>query len=116
MDRVPDIFKEYIAMWTNYVNFNDRTTVRGYWMAVLWNVVAAMIVGLIGGIFHTTALSYLYSLAILVPGIAITVRRLKDMGKPWQYILFALIPLVGAILLIVWCCKPSVPDDGTPVV
>lgn len=116
MDHVPDIFKEYVAMWKNYVNFNDRTNLRGYWMAFLWSCVASLVLGFIGGIIGTTVLGMLYSLAALVPGIAIAIRRLRDMGKPWQYILFGLIPLVGAILLIVWMCQPSVADDGTPVV
>lgn len=111
-----EIFKEYLNMWKNYANFNDRTTVRGYWMAVLWNFVAAAIVSVIGNALGTAALSSLYALAALVPGLAISVRRLRDSGKEWTYILFALIPIVGAIMLIVQCCKPSIPEDGKPIV
>ena len=116
MERVPDVFKEYVAMWTNYINFNDRTTVRGYWMAILWNWVASLALGMIGNMFNITSLSTLYGLAALIPCLAIAVRRLKDMGKSWQYIFFLLIPIVGQIMLIIWLIKPSVADDGTPVV
>lgn len=116
MDNVPSVFKEYVAMWKNYANFSDRTNVRGYWMAFLWNWAASLVLVLIGNIFDTTILSTLYGLAGLIPGLAIIVRRLKDMGKPWQYIFFLLIPLVGPILLIIWLTKPSIPEDGTPVV
>ena len=111
-----EIFNEYIAMWKNYVNFNDRTNVRGYWMAWLWNFVASLVLVLLARLLNTTALSSLYALAALIPGLAISVRRLRDSGKQWTYLLFALIPIAGAIILIIQLCKPSIPDDGTPVV
>lgn len=116
MENVPSVFKEYVAMWKNYANFSDRTNVRGYWMAFLWNWVASFALGYIGNWLNATILATLYGVAALVPGLALSVRRLKDMGKPWQYIFFALIPIVGAIMLIVWLTKPSIPEDGTPVV
>ena len=111
-----DAFKEYIAMWKNYVNFSDRTNLRGYWMAVLWNVLAGAVIAGIGAALKTDALSYLYSVAALVPGLAITIRRLRDTGKDWKYIFMGLIPIAGWIIMVVYMTKPSVPDDGTPVV
>lgn len=42
--------QEYQAMWRNYLNFYDRTSVRGYWMAVLFNFVATLALTLIGKI------------------------------------------------------------------
>lgn len=114
---------EFINMWKNYVNFSDRTTVRGYWMAFLFNMIASFIfgfvVGLISGITGNTALmflSYIYSLAVFLPALAIQIRRLRDAGKPWYYIFINFIPCVGFILYIIALCKASVPDDGTPVV
>ncbi len=112
-----EVFKEYINMWKNYVNFSDRTNTRGYWMAFLWNFVAALVLGVIVSIAKPlTFLTSLYSLAALVPGLALTVRRLRDTGKEWTYILFGLIPIAGAIMLIIQLCKPSVEDNGVPVV
>lgn len=116
MDRIPEVFYEYVAMWRNYVNFDDRTNVRGYWMAFLWHCVVVAFLGALGGIAASSLLSTLYALGSLIPGIAITIRRLRDMGKPWQSIFFALIPIAGFILMIIWLSKPSVADDGTPVV
>ena len=107
---------EFVNMWKNYVNFSDRTTVRGYWMAILFNVIAAVIIGVIAGITGLTFLSGIYSLAVLLPGLAILIRRLRDAGKPWFYIFLGLIPLAGFIILIVMCVKPSIPDDGVPQV
>ena len=94
--------KEYLDMWKNYANFSGTTSVRGYWMATLFNIIISTIVGLI------PIVSYIYGLAILIPSLALTVRRLRDAGKHWSAIFLNLIPLVGSIILIVKLCRPSV--------
>ena len=93
--------KEDLDMWKNYANFSGKTSVRGYWMATLFNIIISTAVGFI------PVVSYIYSQAIIVPSLAITVRRLKDAGKSWTAIFLNLIPLVGSIILIVKLCKPS---------
>lgn len=108
--------QEYIAMWKNYVNFSDRTSVRGYWMAFLFNFVIAFVLGLLGAIVTPLLiLSSLYSLAVLIPGLAIAVRRLRDAGKAWYYIFIAFVPLVGGIILIIWLCQPTKSAEGQQV-
>ena len=102
--------KEYLDMWKNYANFSGRTSVRGYWMAFLFNVIASMIIGII----PIRILAGLYSLVALIPGLALTVRRLRDAGKHWSAIFLSLIPLVGSIILIVKLCQPSAPIDAEP--
>ena len=103
-------------MWKNYVNFSDRTSVRGYWMAVLFNSLASIILAIITNITDLVLLGVIYSLATILPGLGITIRRLRDAGKEWYNIFWSLIPLVGAIILIVILCKPSIPDNGVNVV
>ncbi|HCD42227.1 MAG TPA: DUF805 domain-containing protein [Lachnoclostridium sp.] len=103
---------EYVAMWKNYFNFRERTTVRGYWMAVLFNVIIALLLGVlsnVSNIFGT--LSMIYSIAGLIPGIALGVRRLHDINKSGLWTFIAFVPIVGPILLIVWYCFKSV-DEG----
>ena len=102
--------KEYLDMWKNYANFSGRTSVRGYWMAILFNFIAATIIGFI----PIRILASLYALAVLIPGLALVVRRLRDAGKPWTCIFLSLIPLAGGIILIVLLCKPSAPIDAEP--
>ncbi len=100
---------EYIEMWKNYANFSDRTTVRGYWMAFLFNMIASFVIGFIGGLIPAlTFLATVYSIAALIPGIAITVRRLRDAGYKWTSYFWLLLPIVGQIIFIVRLCKPSV--------
>lgn len=104
--------QEYIAMWKNYANFHDRTTVRGYWMVFLINFIIGAAFGVLetAGLSFVSYLSSLYILATLIPGLAICIRRLRDSGKKWTYLFIGLIPLVGWILLIVQLCKPSTPE------
>ena len=107
--------KEYLDMWKNYANFSGKTSVRGYWMAFLFNIIASTIISLIGTIPALAFLAGLYSLAALIPGLAITIRRLRDAGQGWGWIFISLVPLVGVIILIVKLCKPSVAPAAEEV-
>ena len=61
-------------------------------------------------------LYFIYVLAVLIPVLAIGVRRLRDMGRRWTSYFINLIPCVGTVIFIIYLTKPSIPDDGTPVV
>lgn len=71
---------------------------------MLANLIVSVVIGLI-----SNQLQSLYAVASLVPGIPLVVRRLRDIGKPWPWIFIGLIPIVGAIWLIVLFCQPSLP-------
>ena len=58
------------------------------------------------------SISYIYSLAVFVPSLAVGVRRLHDMGKSGWFLLIGLIPIVGWILLIIWLCTDSEPASN----
>lgn len=103
---------EYMAIWKNFFNFKDRTTVRGYWMAVLFNVIIAIILLALSkvlGIFGI--IYYIYAILAVIPYLALSVRRLHDINKSGGWIFISLIPLVGGIILIIWFIQRSV-DDG----
>ena len=109
--------KEYVAFWKNFANFSARTTIRGYWMAFLFNFLAGLVLGAIVALLPDLAfISGIYSLAVLVPNLAIIVRRLNDAGKHWGWIFISLVPAVGWIILIIMLCKPAIPDNGVAVV
>ena len=103
--------KEYLDMWKNYANFQGRTSIRGYWMAFLFNCIASTILTIIGkAVPALTFLTSIYSLAIVVPSLSIAIRRVRDGGKKWSCILLPLIPLVGWIIYIVKLCAPTVAE------
>lgn len=106
--------QEYLAMWKNYFNFNDRTTVRGYWMVMLINVIIGIILSALtltvsGSFYYLTSI---YSLVGMIPGIALSVRRLHDINKSGWWLLISLVPLVGVVILIVWFCFGSVDENN----
>lgn len=84
-----------------YADFEGRTGREAFWMFVLFNFMISVAVSIVGETIGLGFISILYSLAILVPAIAITTRRLHDVDKSgWMQLLF-LIPLLGLIVMIV---------------
>lgn len=85
----------YIKVLKNYANFNGRARRSEYWYFFLFNVIISMALTYIGAAVGFALLGNIYSLAVLVPGIAVGVRRMHDVGKSgW----FLLIPIYNIIL------------------
>ena len=98
----------YMAVLKKYADFSGRARRREYWMFVLINFLIGCALGVIGALVHGLVfLSWVYSLAVLVPSIAVSVRRLHDTGRSGWWLLIGLIPLIGALILLYWFCQPS---------
>lgn len=112
------------SVFSKYAQFGGIASRSEYWWWTLFSVLVSLglatVETAINGQSNVTVLSSLWSLAILLPSLAVGVRRLRDAGYPWGYLFLALIPLVGAIILIVLLCqqsKTAVPVYGSsPVV
>ncbi|GJF31227.1 membrane protein [Kitasatospora sp. NE20-6] len=92
----------YLAVLKNYAGFSGRARRKEFWMFTLISfVISALLTG-IGTALDTNLLSGIYSLAILIPSLAVLVRRLHDTGRSGWWVLIALIPIIGAITLIVF--------------
>ncbi len=102
----------YIDCWKNYVGFSGRARRKEYWMFVLFNFLAGVVASVIDGILGTMMIYSLYSLAALLPGLAVCARRLHDTDRSGWWILISLIPLVGIIVLIVFLCQDSKPGEN----
>ncbi|MFF8378084.1 DUF805 domain-containing protein [Streptomyces sp. NPDC015661] len=93
----------YLDVLKKYAVFNGRARRQEFWMFFLFNVIAAVILMIVDSLLGTYPLLYgIYGLAVLIPGLAVTVRRLHDTGRSGWWILIDLVPLVGAIILIVF--------------
>ena len=103
-----DFLKLYTHGWKNFTNFLGRTNRGEYWTFVLVNVILSIILSLI----HVV-LGMMFYFAILIPGLAICIRRLRDAGKHPADICWALVPFVGWIVALVNVCSPSVRHDKT---
>jgi uncharacterized membrane protein YhaH (DUF805 family) len=87
----------------NYANFSGRARRSEYWWYALCNLLI-MIVLLTADYFIGLGFNVLYTiygLAVLIPGLAVLVRRMHDVGKSGWFVFIALIPLVGPIWLLV---------------
>ena len=92
--------------FTRYTDFNGRSRRSEYW----WSSLSISIIGAIVSVILGD-LAFIWSLAILVPSIAVSVRRLHDVGKSGWWYLIGLVPLVGFILLLIWNCTDSTEDN-----
>lgn len=98
---------------TRYADFSGRTSVGGFWRFVAVNFGVAVVLVILAGVASIFWVLYvLYGLALIIPSIAIAIRRLHDTGKSGWMILFGLIPFVGFIILIVFYVQAS---DGPNV-
>ncbi|HXJ83426.1 MAG TPA: DUF805 domain-containing protein [Candidatus Methylomirabilis sp.] len=97
-------FTEAIAAgFKNYVNFSGRALRSEYWYWCLFTGLAQIVLTVLDLRAGTSVLALLFTLVTLPPGIAVSVRRLHDIDKSGWFLLVGLIPIVGAIVLLVWC-------------
>ena len=95
----------YFKVLQNYATFNGRARRKEYWMFVLFNIIFSFLLGFVGGLTKMPIISTIYSLAVLIPAIAVGVRRMHDVGKSgW----FVLIPIYNLIL----ACTDGVKGDN----
>jgi uncharacterized membrane protein YhaH (DUF805 family) len=103
----------YLAALKKYADFSGRARRREYWMFVLVNFVISCVLAGLGYVSSAfNVLSYVYTLAVLIPSFAVGARRLHDTGRSGWWLLIGLIPLVGVIILIVFFCQDSDPGDN----
>lgn len=117
------LFTYWLECFTkHYADFSGRARRSEYWGTVLFNGLvnlAFRILLIVGIMLEAKEVTFLlliclgvYSLAWLLPGIAVSVRRLHDIGKSGWNLLWILLPIVGAIMLIYWCCQDSQPEEN----
>ena len=117
----------YLKVLRNYAVFSGRARRKEYWMFVLFNLIFAVVAMIIDRLLGSTfkmdlgngpqALPYgyvylFYMLAVFIPGLAVAVRRLHDVGKSGWFFLIVLIPLIGGIWLLVLFCTDGVPGEN----
>ena len=109
----------YLDALKKYADFSGRARRKAYWVFVLITLVITILLTLVDGALGLYSvesglgvLSGLYSLAVLVPSISVGARRLHDTNRSGWWLLLGLIPLIGAIVLLVMLCLNSTPGDN----
>ena len=102
----------YIAALKKYADFDGRARRSEYWYFVLVNFIISAVLSGGGYITDVTEVGSIYSLAVLVPSIAVSVRRLHDIGKTgWNYF-WVFVPIIGWIILIVYHVRDGEPGQN----
>lgn len=107
-----------ICLQQKYVDFSGRARRSEYWyfflFTLLVDIAASIVDAIIGSDLGagTGIVSLIAGLALLLPGIAVAIRRLHDTSRSGWWILIGLIPLVGWIILIVFYVQDSHPDNA----
>ena len=98
----------YIQVLKNYAQFTGRARRSEYWYFALFNAIFMALAMGLDNVLGTTMyplpygyVYFIYALVVLIPGLAVCVRRLHDVGKSGWMALICLIPIVGAIWLLV---------------
>jgi uncharacterized membrane protein YhaH (DUF805 family) len=109
----------FLVALKKYATFSGRAQRAEYWYFFLFYILTFIGLSFIDGITGTFSeeagiglLSGLYSLAILIPSLAVGVRRLHDTGRSGWWLLVGIIPLIGAIVLLIFFVQDSVPGDN----
>lgn len=104
----------YLEVLKKYTVFQGRAHRTEYWMFVLFNFIFGMVLGIIDGIIGTGGILYsIYALAVLLPTLAVSVRRLHDIGKSGWWLLIGLVPVIGVVVLLIFALLDSQPGSNT---
>ena len=118
------MIEAYKKFWKGYVDFTGCSTPSDYWFAYLAHVLIFFAYYLLDAVFERMVsatgsmdvftisvilllIFFAYGIATVLPGLAITVRRLRDAGYNWPYIFIPLIPFVGIFIFIFLLCQPT---------
>lgn len=109
----------YLDVLRKYAVFEGRARRKEYWMFCLFNIIAScafLTLDVMTGMFNRAVgmgvFSALYSLAVIVPSLAVSVRRLHDTDRSGWWLLIGLVPCLGAIVLIVYAVQGGTPGQN----
>lgn len=108
----------YFAVLKKYAVFSGRARRKEYWMYSLFNIIILIALGVVEGIAGSNpesgggVLTLLYFLAVIFPSLAVTVRRLHDTGKSGWWALIGLVPMIGAIVFLVFMVQDGHAGDN----
>ena len=104
----------YLKVLSQYADFSGRARRKEYWMFTLFHAIAAAVLSVIDIIlFGDPSFFYgLYLLGTFIPILAVSVRRLHDIGKSGWWYLIILIPIIGGLILFIFSVMDSEPGSN----
>ncbi len=103
----------YVDVLKKYAMFSGRADRQEFWMFTLISFLISIVLAVVDAALGTSPLlGALYSLAVLLPSLAVGVRRLHDTDRTGWWLLIGLIPIVGEIVLLVFLASAGKPQDN----
>lgn len=102
----------FMKVVRNYAGFSGRAQRVEYWYYALVYFLISIALEIVDSLIGFGLLGALFALALLVPSLAVGVRRLHDIGRSGWWLLIGLIPVIGWIVLIVFAVQDSQPGDN----
>ena len=109
----------YLDVLKKYAVFSGRARRKEYWYFCLFNIIVAIVLAIVDVIFGTFSKALgiglfggIYALAVFIPSLAVSVRRLHDRNRSGWWLLIALVPIIGAIVLLVFMVQDSQEGDN----
>lgn len=109
----------YLEVLKKYAVFNGRARRSEYWYFMLFSSIIGIVLAVIDGVTGSYSpevglglLGGIYTLAVFIPSLAVLVRRLHDTQRSGWWLLIVLIPLIGAIVLLVFMVQDSKPGQN----
>lgn len=100
----------YLEALKKYAVFSGRSRRKEYWMFFLFNIIIAVVLTVLEGLVGSPGiLAALYWLAVFIPGLAVSIRRLHDTDRSGWWLLVGFVPFIGVIVLLIFMVQ-----DGTP--
>jgi uncharacterized membrane protein YhaH (DUF805 family) len=97
----------YLEAFRKYADFGSRSRRKEYWFFVLFTFLISLGVGVVDAVAGLGFLMIIYMLAVLIPGIAVTIRRLHDTGRSGWWILINFVPVIGFLVLLFFMVQDS---------
>lgn len=107
----------YFQVLKKYAVFSGRARRKEYWYFALFNIIISFVLAFIDNLAGIAVeagygvLGGIYSLAVLLPSIGVSIRRLHDTGRSGWWLFIALVPIIGAIIILIFMVGDS--QEGT---
>ncbi|WP_298439393.1 DUF805 domain-containing protein [uncultured Ferrimonas sp.] len=102
---------QFIDGFKKFADFSSRARRKDYWMFYLFYFITYVVLALVDMMLGSIILTSVFALLTLIPGISLGVRRLHDTGRSGWWMLLFLVPLIGALVLLVFFCFDSQGDN-----
>lgn len=102
-----------IAFWEGYLNFQGRSRRREFWYAAICNWLIALAISLLGAITIrqlASVMEFMFTAMVVLPNLAVAIRRMHDIGKSGLILLVSFIPIIGPIWLLILLSRDSDKD------